>query len=266
MNIMRGLIPIFIFAALANAYSKDDSPWPESKRCAVSLTYDDAVPVHHETIAPLLDAHGLRATFYLAISLVWDPEPWKAIAANGHELGNHSLFHPCRREPPENFEWLNEQYDLADYNEERLRDELRVANSFLKLLDGGKSRTYGNNCTHLTIGRGENEIPMDPILDELFVAARGTQTNQTVDPEHFEITRLGHFSGDGKTFEQLKGEIEEARKDGNWIIYMFHGVGEGTHPLFVDDIEHRKLVEWLDSERESIWTAPVVEVAEWLLD
>jgi hypothetical protein len=45
---------------------------------------------------------------------------------------------------------------------------------------------------------------------------------------------------------------------------MFHGVGEGTHNLFIADEEHRKLVEWLDGERASIWTAPVVDVAEHL--
>jgi hypothetical protein len=45
---------------------------------------------------------------------------------------------------------------------------------------------------------------------------------------------------------------------------MFHGVGKETHNLFIDDEEHRKLVEWLDHERATIWTAPVVEVAQHL--
>ena len=60
------------------------------------------------------------------------------------------------------------------------------------------------------------------------------------------------------------GEIEAARARGSWIIYMFHGVGKGTHNLYVDDEEHRKVVEWLDKELASIWTASVVEVAQHL--
>ena len=72
--------------------------WPEGKRGAVSLTYDDALPVHYERVAPLLEDHGLRATFYTnVLSLGANPEAWRQVAACGHELGNHSIFHPCRK-------------------------------------------------------------------------------------------------------------------------------------------------------------------------
>jgi peptidoglycan/xylan/chitin deacetylase (PgdA/CDA1 family) len=249
--------------------AESDSPaekgiWPHGERGAVSLTYDDSVPVHHQRVAPLLDTHGLRGTFYLSIHNLDDFAAWKAVAGRGHELGNHSLFHPCRREPPEHYVWLAEDYDLANYSSRRFHDELKVANRFLDLLDGGRPRSYGNNCGHLTIGRAGHEQPMDPILEKLFVAARGTVTDQPVDAAQPAFTRLGHFRGDGKTFAELRGEVEEARDRGAWIIYMFHGVGKATHSLFIDDQEHRAFVEWLDKERASIWTAPLVEVAQYL--
>ena len=238
--------------------------WAPGIQCAVSLSYDDSVPCHYNEVAPLLEEHGLRATFYLTASMMGDAEAWKVVASRGHELGNHSLFHPCRQEPPVDYPWLAEYYDLADYATGRFRDELAMANVVLDLLDGGKPRTYGNNCTNLTIGRGDDEVPMDPILDALFVAARGAITNRPVNPRAPQFTRLGHYSGDRKTFAQIRSEIEAARKSGGWIIYMFHGVGEGTHPLFVAKEEHRRLVEWLEQERASIWTAPVIEIAQYL--
>lgn len=238
--------------------------WPNGAKCAVSLSYDDSLPVHHQRVAPLLEQHGLRGTFYLVVRPLESPDAWRGVAARGHELGNHSLFHPCRRDASM-ASWLPEYYDLADYTPGRFRDELAVANLVLDLLDGGRPRTYGNNCTQLTIGRGAQEQPMDPILAQLFVAARGNITNRPVDPARPVFTRLGHYSGDSKTFAQLRAEIEAARARGEWIIYMFHGVGAGTHNLFVDDSEHRQLIEWLDRERTSIWTAPVVDVAHHLL-
>lgn len=273
---MKPLIPILaglLFALGGPSAARAQSPqtttgtkgslWPHGAQGVVSLSYDDSVPVHQLEVAPLLEKHGLRGTFYLSALTIESPEAWKVVAAAGHELGNHSLFHPCRR--IESFEsWLPEYYDLADYTPGRFRDELRVANLLLDLLDGGRPRTYGNNCTNLTIGRGDHEQPMDPILDELFVAARGTITERPVDPRQPEFTRLGHFNGDGKSFPQLRAEIEDARSRGEWVIYMFHGVGEGTHGLFVADDVHRQLIEWLDQERDSIWTAPVVEVASYL--
>jgi peptidoglycan/xylan/chitin deacetylase (PgdA/CDA1 family) len=267
---VRRLSTLFLFI-LASALHSSAAPatktsagsWPNDAVCAVSLSYDDAVPVHHQRVAPLLEQHGLRGTFYLLVRAIDNSEAWKRVAARGHELGNHSLFHPCRRDAA-NARWLADYYDLADYTPGRFRDELAVANLVLDLLDGGRPRTYGNNCTHLTIGRGEQEQPMDPILAPMFVAARGTITNQAVDPARPVFTRLGHFNGDNKTFAQLRAEIESARASGGWIIYMFHGVGAGTHNLFIADEEHRQLIEWLDRERGSIWTAPVVDVARHL--
>lgn len=241
----------------------DTDIWPTGKSCAVSLSYDDALPIHHLYVAPLLEKHGLRATFYIFVRDIENFDAWKTVAAHGHELGNHSLFHPCRNQPSY-ASWLAEYYDLSKYTPGRFRDELNVANIVLDLLDSGKARTYGNNCTNLTIGSGDKEQPMDPILDELFVAARGTITNQSVDPKNPIFTRLGHFSGDGKTFEQLRSEIESARARGEWIIYMFHGVGQDTHNLFIADEEHLKLINWLEQESNSIWTAPVVDVAQYL--
>ena len=250
-------------AALTSAGFGADGRWPNGAAAAVSLSYDDSLPVHHLHVAPLLEQHGLRATFYLSMWNLQDPDAWKAVAQHGHELGNHSLFHPCRRTPGME-SWLSADYDLMAYSPKRFRDELALANKMIDLLDGGKPRTYGNNCTNLTIGRGDAETPMDPILAELFVAARGTITNQPVDPARPAFTRLGHYSGDGKTFAQMRAEIEAARAQGGWIIYMFHGVGTGTHTLFVADEEHRQLLAWLAQERASIWTASVVEVAQHL--
>ena len=235
-------------------------PWPHGEKGAVSLSYDDSVPVHHRVVAPLLEKHGLRGTFYLSIANLESPEAWKGVASRGHELGNHSLFHPCRRDPSPAYAWLPEHYDLGSYTPGRFRDELATANLFLELLDGGRPRTYGI-CTNLTIGRGPQEQPMDPILETLFVAGRGTLVEDPVDPSRPHFMRLGHRSGDGKTFEQIRAEILSARERGAWIIYMFHGVGRGTHGLFIEEEEHRKMIEWLGTQKETLWTAPVVDVA-----
>lgn len=254
---------VVLLASVVVATAFAEPRWPNGATAAVSLSYDDSLPVHHLHVAPLLEQHGLRGTFYLSMWNLAEPEAWKAVAAKGHELGNHSLFHPCRRHPG-NAAWLSADYDLGAYSPKRFRDELALANKMIDLLDGGKPRSYGNNCTDLTIGRGAEETPMDPILAELFVAGRGNITSTPVDPARPVFTRLGHYNGDSKTFAQMRAEIEAAREKGGWIIYMFHGVGPGTHNLFVADEEHRQLLEWLAQERATLWTAPVAEVAQHL--
>src|ERR1051325_8703276 len=68
------------------------------KKCAVSLTYDDAVEVDITNAIPALDSLGLKGTFYLSC---YFPDfkkrinDWKIAGQHGHELANHTLFHPC---------------------------------------------------------------------------------------------------------------------------------------------------------------------------
>lgn len=240
--------------------------WPKQQKCAVSLTYDDALYVHREKVAPLLTNKGLCVTFYInaSIQLTNHIEAWREVAKLGHELGNHTLFHPCRRDPKEDYEWLPPYYDLQDYTPQRWKDEIRVANCILSLIDGKKERTFGNTCCQTTIGRGDDKIQLKNYIDEFFVAGRGTLNSRFIDPMNIEYRELSHFNGDGKTCEELKTKVIEASHSNKWIIFMFHGVGEGTHGLFVDEKEHEDFIDFLAQNKELFWTAPTVDVAKYI--
>ena len=72
-------------------------PWPEARQAAVSLSFDDGMPSQLARAVPMLDRAGFQGTFYLNPRDGWgrDLEPWRAVAAGGHELGNHTVTHPC---------------------------------------------------------------------------------------------------------------------------------------------------------------------------
>lgn len=240
--------------------------WPNGQRCAVTLTYDDAVPVHHHAVAGLLAANGLAATFNLDAQsdFTEDPYVWRAVASLGHELGNHTLFHPCRREPRERFGWLAPDYDLCEYTPQRWLDEVRVANCLLRMIDGESDRTFGNTCCNTSIGRDENEVDLADLITRLFVAGRGACSNRVVQPTSLHYGALGHFDGDAKTFLDLRGSIERAVDVGGWIIFMFHGVGAGTHTYFIEEDEHSRLLAYLAEKSAKIWTCSMVKVATYL--
>lgn len=229
----------------------------------MSLTYDDALPIHHQYVAPALEARGINGTFYVLIS--GDPlqnvEKWKAVASRGHELGNHSLFHPCRREPPEQYSWLDAGFDLRSYTPERFRLELRVANFVLYLLDGKQLRTYGNTCSETYIGDGKNRRSMDDLLRTDFVAARGAFTSQMVSvSKDLNLMNVGHATADFRSFDDLHDEIARARKSGAWLVYMIHGVGPETKELYIERDVHERLLDYLAGETD-IWTQPFISVA-----
>src|SRR5215218_9254561 len=90
------LIGLLLFAANAAAA---DFAWPaKGKKAAIVLTYDDALRSQLDFAVPQLDAANLRGTFFLDADISPDDMlRWRKVAARGHELGNHALFHPCPR-------------------------------------------------------------------------------------------------------------------------------------------------------------------------
>lgn len=242
-------------------------PWPKQTQCAVSLTYDDGLPIHYSLVGPLLHDHGMYGTFYPMVQsdLAQHPQQWCQLARLGHELGNHSVFHPCRRTPVEEYPWLDEAYDLCAYSPARLRSELAVANFVLELIDGHTERTYGNTCCDTTIGRGEHELPMDDVLADLFVAARGALTNTIAQPDPtLNLMNVGCIAADGRSFADLIEVVEQARAYGGWAVLMIHGIGADTHDLHLDQETHTQFIQWLSQQRQTVWTAPFITVAKYI--
>jgi peptidoglycan/xylan/chitin deacetylase (PgdA/CDA1 family) len=62
---------------------------------SVALTFDDGPSPDTERVLDVLDAHGLRATFFMVGREVERyPQIARRVAARGHEIGNHSYSHP----------------------------------------------------------------------------------------------------------------------------------------------------------------------------
>jgi sialate O-acetylesterase len=240
--------------------------WPGGCRAAVSLTYDDGNLSHPRVVAPLLEKHNLRGTFYVPImsDLRMHPQTWREMALNGHEIGNHTLFHPCRSEPGAEMKWLDPVYNLCGYTSRRWTDEVDAANFTLHLLDGKTERTFGNTCYHTTIGVGENIVNLEPFIQQRFVAARGERTDRPVNLSQINYYNLGTAGCDFRTFREIEDELNHVLEEGGWIIYTGHGVGKGSHNLYSELEEHTRLVEYLAANRRMFWTAPLIEVVQYL--
>lgn len=240
--------------------------WPQGRRAAVSLTYDDGIPSHPASVAPQLEAHGMRGTFYTPLKshLMQNPLAWRRMAARGHELGNHSVFHPCWSPRGQHSAWLPEDFNLVSYDEEQWLDEMTIANNALKLVDGRSARTFGNTCFDNFLGPEENPICLEPLIARLFSAARGEETGQPVNLASRNDFNLGTVWADRRTFADFASEMEAILDTGGWVIYTFHGVGLGTHDHFIAEDEHLRLLDYLQAKSNQIWTAPLIDVARHL--
>jgi peptidoglycan/xylan/chitin deacetylase (PgdA/CDA1 family) len=125
--------------------------WPKGKVAALALTYDDALHSQLEVAIPQLDAAGFKGTFFLDGDITpADMLRWRMVQRAGHELGNHTLFHPCPRAMlPDRNNYFTENYDG-----DRLLAEIGVMNNVLFGIDGQGKRTYSVPCSQMLLGDG----------------------------------------------------------------------------------------------------------------
>lgn len=231
------------------------------KKCAVALTYDDALSVHLDNVMPALDSVGLKGTFYLTAyfpSCKDRMEDWRKAATNGHELGNHTLYHPCINKNKK-ADKVNNDRDLSQYTLKRMTDEIRMTNIFLTALDGKKERTFAYPCGDRTVG--DNISYVDAIKKD-FVAARGVR-EKVMHLNDVDLFNVNAFIVNGQSGEELIAVVKEAMQKKGFVVFLFHGVG-GEHNIDVSIEAHRKLIQFLKQNEKDVWTAPFLEICQYV--
>ncbi|MEO5685449.1 MAG: polysaccharide deacetylase family protein [Chitinophagaceae bacterium] len=238
--------------------SAQSTPW-NGKQAAVVLTYDDAVNQHLDNAIPVLDSLGLKATFYItgySASIRERLTDWKKIAAKGHELGNHTLYHPCVGGAGR--EWVGKDYDMRNYTIKRMVDETRMNNVFLQALDGKTKRTFAFTCGDMKIG----DSSFIGLLKNDFVAARAVRAEMhTIDK--IDLFNVDCYYVNGQTAEQMMEWVKQAMETKSLLVILFHGVG-GGNSLNVLVPEHRRFLQYLKKNENKIWIAPMIDVAEYI--
>jgi peptidoglycan-N-acetylglucosamine deacetylase len=255
------MILILLFFLGINIYAQNYTKW-NGKKCAVAITYDDGLNVHLDNVIPLLDSLGLKATFYIPgffKSFRDRNKEWAKAAAGGHELGNHTLFHPCEGKA-KGREWVKSEYDLNKYSIKRISDEIIMNNTLLEILDGKKTRTFAYTCGDKKTG----EDSFEDKIKEIFIAARGVQgkMQKIVDIDLYDI---GSFMINGQSGSELINLVKKSLDNNYLLVFLFHGVG-GEHVLNVSLEAHRELLYFLKQNEKDIWIAPLIEIAEYIKD
>lgn len=241
------------------AMAQTSTPW-QNKKCAVVLTYDDAINQHLDNAIPVLDSLGLKATFYITAfsqSCRERLNDWKKIAITGHELGNHTLFHPCIGNI-KGREWVTAENDLGKYTVQRMINEVRMTNLFLQALDGKTKRTFAYTCGDMKIGDSAFIIPMK----EDFVAARAVR-NQMRTINKIDLYNVDCYMVNGETGNQMIEWVKKAMATNSLLVILFHGVG-GGNALDVSLPAHREVLQYLKQNEKDIWVAPMIDVAEYI--
>ena len=233
--------------------------WPDGKQVAISLTFDDGRTSQVDAGTALLDQYGVKATFYVVPSAVKQRlEGWKKAVASGHEIGNHSLHHPCTG----NFPW-SRQKALEDYTLDKMQRELIVTNDSIQYLLGVTPKNFAFPCGQTFVGRGVNTKSYVPIVARLFVSGRGWLDEGPNDPTFCDFAQLTGMEMDGKDFDQVLPLIQSAKETGKWLVLAGHEMGDsGQQTTRLAML--KQLIEYAQNPANGVWIAPVENVAEYI--
>jgi peptidoglycan/xylan/chitin deacetylase (PgdA/CDA1 family) len=224
--------------------------WPNGARAAVSLTYDDGLDSQLANAVPALDARGLKATFFLTEeNMQARLADWQAVAAEGHEIGDHTVTHPC---------------DLRVYSADRFRrEEILGSEQFLDSHFGpNPDRIFAFPCGVIALGRGAPmaaQLRYISVLRSSFVAARAADGDPN-DPRQVGRDRYV-LQAIAPTYDRDDPRlaidyVRKALRWGFWAVLIFHDIlpkrlGDGDTSI----ASHTVILDWITEQ--PLWCAPM---------
>ena len=235
---------------------KNTSCWPDGCKAAVSLTFDDARVTQVDRGLPIFDRYDVKGTFYVSFgNLEQRLDQWKSALSNGHEIGNHSLTHPCSG----NFELVRPDRALEDFSLERMERDLLDANDKIHALLGVRPTTFAYPCGQTFIGRGVDQLSYVPVVARHFEIGRGGFDEAPNDPYYCDPAMITGLELDGADWDYARQLIELAAAQGRWLVLFGHEVGQAGHQI-VDSGTLDQLCQYCSDPGNGIWIDTVATI------
>ncbi len=233
--------------------------WPEGKRAAVSLSFDDARTSQVDTGLGLFRRLGIKATFFLeSNNLEQRLAGWKQAVADGHDIGNHTVSHPCTGNYSFSLANALENYDL-----ERMAAQLDGANAKIHELLGVTPKTFAYPCGQKFVGRGLDTRSYVPLVADRFIVGRGYLDESPNDPAVCDLAQAMGTPFDEQDFAPMKKVVDGAVKEGRWVIFVGHEIGNKGYQI-TDVRALEELAAYLKDPANGVWVGTVGEVGEYI--
>ena len=266
-NIIRFVIAInlMIFAnetrprQISHPEEQSSFRWPEGKSMALSLTFDDARVSQIDHGLTLLDKYGVKATFYVSLNgMAKRRAGWQQAVKNGHDIGNHTLHHPCT----DNFEW-SKKHALEEYTLDLMATDMDSANTLIERALGVHPVSFAYPCGQTYVQKGLLTKSYIPLVAAKFESGRGWRNEIANDPLSCDLAQLAAFELDGKSFTEIKPLLESAKSKGQWLVLAGHEMKEsGAQTSLLTTIE--AICQYATDPSNNIWIDHVHQIASYI--
>jgi peptidoglycan/xylan/chitin deacetylase (PgdA/CDA1 family) len=183
----------------------------------VTFTFDDVPASAHATGGPMIEAHGARATFYIATGLLRKrSDYWKVVGPaeiadlhlRGHEIALHSHMHGPA--------W---SLDARSFAEDLQRNREMLAS----IAPNAGARNFAYPFGQCTLARKHQ-------LSRLVRSSRSIYAGvnrRILDPHYIRSTELCDAR---LTPERLEAYLDQTRRTRGWLVFCLHDVADTPSP------------------------------------
>ena len=217
---------------------------------------------HLDNAGPVLKKYGVHGTFFVTTGAEgWRKRvaDWRRLAAEGNEIGGHTVNHPCLLE--------RIQPHAQDYTPAMMEAEIRDSTqTILHEVHDQHGLTFAYTCGNMSFGPPADQVRNAALyqqyLAERYFAARSYGWIGTVVPDELSVLSVPDlgFTAD-QNFRGLLAMAEPALHNHRWGVFTFHGVGGQWLSVSTEALD--QLVSYLTHHSE-IWTATFGDVVRYI--
>ena len=235
---MKKILAILLTLAAAAIWAAEK---PAGAKCIVTYTFDDGLLDQYTHAYPLLKERGIPATFFIIGSKVGDPEGIRSKAERATPL---MTWENIREMASGGMEIASHGWAHAKYNKmarEAILDDMRRNQTALKENAGVDCVSFAApyNAKH-----GADASDVAELAREAGMKA-------------MRMRQVG--AGGSMTAEKMNARVEKAKKRGEWVVFMTHGMTRG-YDAWADLEEFKKHLDWVKTQSD-VWTATFADAA-----
>ncbi|CAI8287398.1 MAG: Thermostable beta-glucosidase B [Owenweeksia sp. TMED14] len=141
--------------------------------------------------------------------------------------------------------------------------ELDSANEIIENSLGITPSSYAYPCGHTFIGKAKETQSLVPLISSMFETGRTWLAEVPNDPVYCDMAQLTGMEMDGKSFEQIKVLIDNAKETGSWLVLAGHETDEGgSQTVLLETLE--AICKYAMDPANEIWIDDVHTIAKYV--
>ncbi len=231
--------------------------WFDDKKAALSVNFDDNLPGQFNTALPIMNAKGVKGTFYVITNTA--SSQWAVLQSaidGGHEVGSHSVSHPTDLNFP----------SIAQPQKE-IQIEAELKNSHDAILANLTGQTSLSISWPFGKGGGGNDSIVRRVAKKYYFAARNTTAGNTNGDAytHYANTWFSAFGRDyylqsggilmasTTTKANIGTFITEIIKTNGWFSPYYHAVNQVGGYNNVTTEVFQQHMDTIASQSNDVW-------------